>query len=64
MSPARRLMASPTARRRLTAVLGPLVFGSRPPDILNLLRPMSSTLNISPATRHYQPFAEDFELPR
>ena len=55
--PARRLMASPTARRRLTAVLGPLVFGSRPPDILNLLRPMSSTLNISPATRHYQPFA-------
>lgn len=59
--PARRLMASPTARRRLTAVLGPLVFGSRPPDILNLLRPMSSTLNISPATRHYQPFAEDFD---
>lgn len=60
-SPVRTALPSPTARRRLARVIGPLVFGSRPHDILDMLRPLSSTLNISPATRYYQPFAEDFD---
>ncbi|MHA6523750.1 nucleotide disphospho-sugar-binding domain-containing protein [Tessaracoccus sp. G1721] len=60
-SPARRALASPAARRVLAAVVGPVVLGSRPRDILDMLRPLSSTLNISPATRYYQPHAEDFD---
>lgn len=60
-APVRHALASPAARRRIAAVVGPLVLDAHPRDILDMLRPASSTLNISPATRHYQPFPEDFD---
>lgn len=60
-APARRAMRTPLLRRLAARVLGPLVLGARPLDLVDLLGPQSSVLNITPASRYYQPFAEDFD---
>ncbi len=59
--PARRVLATPALRRRAARIVGPLLLGAHPHDFLDLLRPQSSVLNISPASRYYQPFVEDFD---
>ncbi|MCC2593775.1 hypothetical protein LKO27_10195 [Tessaracoccus sp. OS52] len=60
-APARHLLRTPALRTLAARVVGPLILGARPRDLLDLLRPQSSVLNISPASRYYQPFADDFD---
>lgn len=59
-APMRRVLGTTRLRRALTRVIGPLVLNTRRHDLLDLLGPQSSALNLSPASRYYQPFADDF----
>ncbi len=60
-APARYALRTPALRRRAARVIGPVVLGTRMDDMLDLMRPRSTTLNITPATRYYQPFSGDFD---
>lgn len=62
-TPMRRVMSTRTLRRLLVRPARRLLFGGSADDLVDLLRPRSSTLNITPASRLYQPFAEDFDTP-
>ena len=59
-APARRLFRTPALRRVAAAVGGAVVFGTQLGDLINLLGPRSSTLNLTVASREYQPFPDDF----
>lgn len=60
-APARRVLRTPRLRRWTAGLIGPAILGARPRDLVDLLRPQSTVLNITPASRDYQPFAEDFD---
>ncbi|WP_082034443.1 nucleotide disphospho-sugar-binding domain-containing protein [Nigerium massiliense] len=59
--PMRSLMGRRWLRRALMSVIGPLVMDARPEDFFDLVGAVSDTLNITPASRSYQPFPDDFD---
>lgn len=61
---ARAAMRSDQTRRALGAVFGAAMLGRPMGDLVDMLAPLSRTLNITPASRLYQPCAADFDDPR
>lgn len=53
-------MRTPQLRRSVAGVLGPAILGDRLRDLVDLLGPQSSVMNITPASSYHQPFSEDF----
>lgn len=58
--PVRQMLRTQTLRRVLGAGVGAAILAYPLGDLVDLLSPQSSVLNISPASRYYQPFADDF----
>lgn len=59
-APVRRLLRTSALRRGAGAVAGAVVFGRNPGDMIDLLNQPSSTLNLTVASREYQPYPEEF----
>lgn len=59
-APARRLMRGAGGRRALGALAGLGIFGSPVGDLVGLLGPKPGALNLTVASRYYQPFPDDF----
>lgn len=59
-APVRRLLRTPALRRVAGAGAGAAVFGTDVGDIIDLLGMRSSSLNLTVATREYQPYPDDF----
>lgn len=58
--PIRRGMRTPALRRALGAAIGAVVVGRPLGDVVDLLGPRSTVLNLCPASRYHQPFDSDF----
>jgi MGT family glycosyltransferase len=54
-------LSTPTLRRAASQVAGRALLGNRGRDIVDLLAPQSAALNLTAASRYYQPRAEDFD---
>lgn len=63
-APARRVIRTERLRRVLGAVAGRAVFHAPLGDMIELLAAPSRTLNLTVASRYYQPFADHFDQPR
>lgn len=58
--PARAVLRSTRARTAIGGLFGRAMLGRPIGDVLNVIAPHSTTLNITPASRLYQPCADDF----
>lgn len=59
--PVRHALASPALRQAVSAVAGRALLGNGGRDIVDLLSPQSSTLNLTVSSRFFQPRADDFD---
>lgn len=60
-APARRVLGSPALRRIAGAAAGASLFGEPVGDLVDVMGAVSSTLNLTVASRLYQPYPDDFD---